>query len=634
MSTQPDANWRQFVLANGWRARALELAAVLGQSVDDIERIRRTGACARLPKQKNFTELFTLWHGRAPRDNEWPVPRKSHRGSYDWQAPELALLASLVGRLGKAEISKILTKRLRERAGDQRASRSLNSVQMAINHKLGMVTTDVVGGITIADAGREIGSRAVIYHCIRAKQLRPFRVGRLWVIPRESWEAWKATRTFPPKRYVQLSKIKGPLAIRSDKLSEWARMGYVPTAVRCNPFGLGIHSSKFGTWFIDPKVARKLVADRRAGRPMPWHGMPEPGNLAVTWKRLQARAHPPACRTCAQIWGPKGAPRSHEEYLLRYPPLALGAKRHLTRKWTPGMTMAEVARHCGRSPMRVRRAIDNGMLNATRHGRSLFVSRTAATQWRQRKCPTGDGEKSWISLATARKQYLFTLTQLRGFIAEGKLRTKVGTDGAMRGITYVSRHQCGHLRQSIGFSEEEAARRVGVSIERLRTLLKGCQWRDAQGIPLATVRAMQQRYESQEGYTIEAAAAALRVPIKWIHERKLDGTIRVSRTRWDRRRIYISKPMFKRLQEAKRKPVPREHFNADWLLLSKAANEAGISPTMILRWAETGELARRRSRLGWRYHRRAIRSRARRYWKTVRYHRAIPPDWLRAESWA
>ncbi len=621
-------DWQRFVLEHGWRVHVYELAAVVGQPVEAIQRLRATGAVARLKKVKRFAELFTLWHGRPPRDDEWPAPRKSHRGSYDWQAPEIALLASLVGRMGKPEISKILTQRLRERTGDPRASRSLNSVQMGINHRLGMVTTDVVGGLTIAQAGKEIGSRAVIYQCIRAKQLRPFRVGRLWVIPRAAWDAWKATRVFPPKGYVQLTSIKAALGINSDKLSEWARMGHVPSAVRCNPFGLDIKSTQYGTWFIDPKVARKLVADRRAGRPLPWWGKPEPSNLRITWKLLQERQHPAACGTCAQIWGPKGAPRTYEDYALRYPPLAHGAKRHLTRKWSPGLTPAEVARHCGRSVSAVIRAIHNGMIGATRSGWRFYVSKTEATRWKARKCPMGGGYQLWMSLETARKRYLFTPAQLRAFIAQGKLLSKVGTNGPMRGITYVAKHQCALLREQIGFTEAQAARRVGVSIAKFRTLLRGVDWRGAKGIPLVTVQAVIKRLESSEGYTFEEAAAKLRTTVEWIQERKRDGTIRVSRTKWDRRRTYITEPMFQRLKEAKRRPAKRECFSAQWLRLSKAAHEAGVSPGTVIRWANDGELDRRASRDGWRYHRSSVRARARRYWKTVRFQRAIPPDWL------
>lgn len=624
--------WQRFVLAHGWRAHVYELAAVLDQPAGEIQRLRNTGACTRLKTRKRFAELFSLWHGRPPRDDEWPAPRKLGwgGGAYEWPAPELALLASLVGRMGKAEIAKILTRRLRKLTRDRSAARSLNAVQMAINHRLGMVTTDVVGGITIAEAGREIGSRAVIDQCIRSKQLRPLRVGRLWVIPRPAWEAWKASRVFPPKGYVQLSTLKRPLGIRSDKLSEWARAGYIPSAVRCNPFGLGIHMTRFGTWFVDPKLARKLIADRRAGRPMPWWGKPERCNLRTTWTLLQARRHPVSCKTCAQIWGAKGAPKTYEDYAVRYPPLAHGAKRHLTREWRYGMRPAEVARHCCRSVTAVMNAISNGMLEAQKIGGRFYVSRTEATRWKARHCPLGGSYTSWVSLDTAHEWYGFKRRELRAFIASGRLRSKTGTAGAARGITYVLRQQCARLRETIGFTEAEAARRAGVSIERFRVLLKGVNWRGAKGIPLVTVQAVVKRLESREGYTLEEAAAKLRATVDWIRERVLDGTIRVSRAKWDRRRLYITEPMFQRLQDAKRHPVKRERFGADWLHLSKAAHEAGVSTGTLLRWAADGELKRRHSRTGWRYHRKAVRVRARRYWKTVRFHRAVPPAWLRS----
>lgn len=220
---------------------------------------------------------------------------------------------------------------------------------------------------------------------------------------------------------------------------------------------------------------------------------------------------------------------------------------------------------------------------------------------------------------------------MRALLDEGKLRSKLGTAGAARGVTYVLRAQCARLRERIGFTEEEAARRVGVSIARFRALLKGVNWRGAQGIPLDTVNAVKKRLESSEGYTFREAAARLGVTVQWIHERKIDGTMRVSRAKWDRRRIYITEPMFQRLKHAKRHPVKREHLGADWLLLSKAAAEAGVSTATILHWVDAGELDRRKSLQGWRYHRRTVRARARRYWKTVRFHRAVWPEWLRVD---
>lgn len=625
-------DWQRFVLAHGRKAHIHELAAVIGQPAKEILKLRNTGACARLKKIKRFTELFALWHGRPPRDNEWPAPRKSHRGSYNWQAPELALLASLVGRLGKAQISQILTKRLRKLSGDRKAERSPNSIQMAINHRLGMVTTDVVGGITIAEAGREINTRAVVYQAIRQGSLKPFRVGRLWVIPREKWEAWKATRAFPPKGYVQLSRLRGPFGIRSDKLSEWARMGYIPTAIRCNPFGMDLKQTRFGTWFIDPKVAKKLIADRRAGRPMPWWGKPEPGNLKITWKLLEQRRHPDTCRTCAQIWGRKGSPVKFEDYMKRYPPLAHGAKRHLTRPWDPGLSPTEVARHCRRSYSAVLSAILNGILPSIRRGGRWFVTRTEATRWKSRKCPMGGAVKSWISLETATKQYFFTPAQLRRHIGNGKLRSKVGTNGPMRGITYVMRVQCARLRESEGFTEKQAAKRVGVSIARLRTLLRGVNWRGASGIPLDIVNAVIKRYQSQQGYTLQEAAAELEMPLQWVHERKLDGTIRVMRAKWDARRLYVTAEMFRRLEAAKRSGVKKERFTADWLFLSKAATDAGVSTATLNKWALAGEIRRRESASGWRYLRSSVRRRARKFWITARFKRAVAPAWMRAAS--
>lgn len=624
----PDAaDWRRFILMNGWRAPAHVLAAVLSRTAEEVERVRRTHACTRLRKAKCFAELFTLWHGRAPADDEWPIPRKAGaHGHYEWQAPELALLASLVGRLGNAEIAQTLTNRLRERTGDLRAARTRAAVQQRVN-KIGMQSTDVLGGITTTEAGREIDSLAIVHQAIHKKQLRPFRVGRLWVIPHDVWEAWKAKRVFPPNGFVLLSSIREALSIRSDKLSEFARMGYVPTAVRCNPYGTRGPSTQFGTWYIDAKVAARLVADRRAGRPMPWHGKPMADNLHATFRLWENRKHPTSCNTCADIWGRRGAPRSYEDYAARYPALAHGAKRHLTRPWSPGLTIGEVAASAGCSANRVRRAIANGMLNATPDGRFQYVSRTDATRWRARRCPTGESNKSWISLRTACKQYLFTLPELRGFIASKKLKTRTGIGGAARGVVYVSRHQCGQLREKIGFTEEQAARRVGVSVARLRTLLEGVDWRKANGIPLATVQAVLKRLQSRDGYTIEQAANKLGMPVQWVLARKQDGTVKVSRAKWDRRRVYITEPMLQRLKEAKRKPVQRERLSADWMRLSDAAQDAGVCTTTLIRWAENGELERRPSRTGWRYHRGAVRSQARRYWKSVRFHRATPPDW-------
>lgn len=622
------SRWADFVLAHGWRAATHDLAAVLGVAPEAIESVRRTGACAKLDRPLDFAELFALRHGRPPAEDEWPPPRRTGRGGYEWQAPEVALLAGLVGQLGTNEIAQVLTARLRERTGDATAERTAVSVQVRV-HLIGLQSGDVLGGITTAQAGREAGSTALIHQAIRNGSLAAHKVGRLLVIPHVAWAAWKAQRAAPPEGFVRLASLREPLGIRSDKLSEFARMGYVPTALRCNPFGVPGPSTQFGTWHIAADMARQLIADRRAGRPMPWHGKPLADNLRATWRRWQQRCHPEDCATCRDIWAVHGAPKDFDDFAARYPGLAQGAKRHLTRPWTPGSTVAEVAAAACCPQSHVRRAIASGVLAAASWNGTLYVTRTDATRWVARRCPSGEGERSWIALETACRQYLFTPRELRQHIAAGTLGCKRGTEGTMRGRDYVLRQQCAQLRERLGFSEAEAARRVGVSIERLHVLLDGLTWRTAQGIPLVTVQAAIKRRESQEGHTLEEAAALLDVPLAWVKARKRDGTVRVAQARWDRRRQYLTGPMVERLREALRYPKEvREPQAPEWLSLGAAAREAGVSATTIQHWVSAGELACRGAPGQRRYHREAVRARARRHWAHCRFYRAQRPAWL------
>ncbi|MFC6281143.1 hypothetical protein ACFQND_07880, partial [Polaromonas aquatica] len=339
----------------------------------------------------------------------------------------------------------------------------------------------------------------------------------------------------------------------------------------------------------------------------------------------------PGCATCAEIWGEKGFPKTFEAYLEQYPPLAHGAKRHLTRPWAPGLTLRELAKFSGMTLYLVNAAIANGMLEATLHGGTQYVSKTNATRWKARNCPTGNNAKSWISLDTAEKQYLFTQLEIRKFIDSGDLQARTNTEGNHRGAVYVSKHQCGQLREKIGFTEEQAALRVGVSVARFRTLLDGANWRKAQGIPMETVKAVIKRLESREGYTVADAAVALKTSEQWVHERIQDGTIRVTRAKWDMRRLYITQPMLQRLEKAMASPTREKPLGKDWLSLSAGAGEAGVSTTTLNHWADTGDLQRRQTNRGWRYHREAVRAQARIYWENVRFVRATPPDWLLAE---
>ena len=365
---------------------------------------------------------------------------------------------------------------------------------------------------------------------------------------------------------------------------------------------------------------------------MPWHGKPLSDNLQVTYRLWQQRKHPAICKTCSEIWGQGGAPDRFEDYAVRYPPLAHGAKRHLTRPWNPGLTVAEVARKAGCSVGHVNRAIANGTLPASKQCRANFVTKTDATRWVSRGSPAGDTQKSWVSLRTARERYLFTDRDLNAFIASGALKTKLGTQGAMRGIVYVSKAQCAKLREEIGFSEQEAARRVGVTVPQLRNALQGVNWRGTGAIPLATIQAVTKRLQSNPGYTIEEAAAAVGQTAVWVEDRIRDGTVRLLRAKHQDNRLYLSEPMIKRLREASTRPVSRPAHQSGWLRLGEAALEAGVTTATIIKWAERRELERHAGSNGWRYPREGVRARARAYWRTCRFHRAAVPEWLAGEA--
>lgn len=621
--------WHRLVAAAGRRARKRDIAHVVGQPVEEVERIRHFVGCPSGDGHPvTFPELFAWWHGREPADDEWPAPSLNGVG-YEWLAPEDAALATLVGTMDKAQIAKVLTKRLRDLTGDRHAERTETMVQLRIN-RLGLLVTDVVGGLTVSQAARELGSIHAVYAAIDRKQLRARKVGKVLVIPYKAWEEWRATRVTPPDGWVQLSSIREALAIRSDKLSEFARMGYIPTALRANPAGKGEKSTKFGTWFVAPDVAEQLVADRRAGRPMPWHGKPMMDNLRAVWKRWQVRKHPDKCETCRGLWGEAGAPETFEDFCRRYPPLAHGAKRHLTRVWSKGITANQLAKEAGVNQMRVLAAIRSGMLRAEKEGRTWRITRTDATRWKARKCPGGKSERSWIALDTAEAWYGFTERELRALIDSGDLVHRESN-----GKILVPRQQLADRRADIGWSEEEAAARAGVTVETFRELLEGVNWRGTGRIPLSTLQAVQKRIQSQHGYTIEEAAAELEVDEAWVRECIKDGVIRVARARWDRRRLYVTGPMLERLREELRSPRERPEPPSDnWLSPSAAAELAGLSTATIHNWRVAGEIRCRPGSNGYLYYRRSVMARARRFWKTSprRRKRAVPPAWFLEEQ--
>jgi hypothetical protein len=499
--------------------------------------------------------------------------------------------------------------------------------------RVGLQTRDVVGGLTIRDAANQIGCTSILYNDARHGKLPVIKIGRHKVIPHDAFEAWKAARRTPPAGFVRLASLRAILGFHGDKLAEFAKQGRVPTAIKCQPIGTREHNAADGVWYIEGKLAKKLVADRRAGRRMPWMGMPDPHNLKVTFRLWTTRQHPKACATCRDIWGPTGAPKTFAEYSARYPPLLHGAKKHLTRVWLPGLRLSELSREVHISAATIAYAIRTGALRGRRWKRCIYVSRLDATRWKARKCPTGASDRSWMSLRFVAKQYGFTRAELEGHITAGRLKLKVGDKGPQRDIRYVLKQQVRELRDELGFTEAAAARRVGVSIARLRVLLRGTEWRPAPRIPFDVVTTCIKRQESAEGETIPEVARILGKTTAWVEREIAAGTVRVLRNRWNAHRRYITFDQFKKLCDVALHPPDRFRWSKDWLLSSDAALLAAVSSTQIVRWSDEGDIKTRTRGSFRRYHRRSVMVRARRYWTSeVRFKRAVPPAWLQAEQ--
>jgi hypothetical protein len=118
-----------------------------------------------------------------------------------------------------------------------------------------------------------------------------------------------------------------------------------------------------------------------------------------------------------------------------------------------------------------------------------------------------------------------------------------------------------------------------------------------------------------------------------VQARVEDGTVKLSRAKWESQRVYLSTAMVGRLEDAARAPKSAKKLSpAEWLTMGPAAREAGVSAATLCKWAERGEVQRTHDNGRWKYHRTSLRARARGYWRTVRFHRAQPPQWLAQEQ--
>lgn len=229
---------------------------------------------------------------------------------------------------------------------------------------------------------------------------------------------------------------------------------------------------------------------------------------------------------------------------------------------------------------RARQAVSNGMLAATRIGGKEYVSRTDATLWISKGGPAGDSAGSWVTVEDAMQRYGFTHEEMQGFLATGELsqRRRAGEQGASDQIL-VSRLQCGQLRDKLGYTAEQASARLRVAIQDLPELLQGLQWRSSGDlIPLATIRAAAKR--------LAGRPSGSEVP-------------------------------------------PVEH--AGWVRASEAIEIAGISTSLLGRWAASKYVARRANAAGWRYDVADLKRCARAYW-SKRESDPSMPNWLAMEQ--
>lgn len=307
---------------------------------------------------------------------------------------------------------------------------------------------------------------------------------------------------------------------------------------------------------------------------------PRADNLKTTYQRWLDRRHPPECPDCKHIWGDQGPPDTFEDYAQRYPDLAHGAKRHLTVEWDPGLTVAEVASSIGCSQEHVREAIDNGMLEAREIGGVLHVTRTNVTRWKAAKAPAGDGARSWITLQGASERYGFTLEALQAMVDSGELSHRPGGADSGEGAVLVSRRQCGQLRDKVGYTVQEAAERLNVSVALIEEHLSQAGWRrSGELLPYETVRLLSRRLAEQR-----AGAQA-------------------------------TQPGDEGLVSAK-----------------EAMAIASVSKATVYRWADEGLVPQVARQSGARYRDEDVRRQARVYWGAARRQGQTPPAWLAQEK--
>lgn len=630
-----DEKWQEFVFCNGAGVHARLLGLVTGVPEADVLRFRSVNGRApgvRVGK-RSFSQLFKLWHGRSPEPHEWPVPQfLPRRRAYEWLEPEVEYVASLVGAFGPSDIASMLTDRLRKLTGDPTASRTLNAVHCVVN-RLGLVTGDVQGGVTISDAGRAIGSVSLVRNLVDTKRLPSFKVGRLQVIPHDAWRHFLETRAAVPEGYVKLASCRRALAIRSDKLAEFAGLGLVPGAIQVRLSGGGGESNRGGAWYIPADLAEKLIEDRHAGRKMPWSGGVYPANIKQVWKKWSDRRHSEKCISCRDIWGAAGAPQTFDDFSARYPSLSMFAKRHITRIEFEGITIAEAVKQVGVSRPLMEKAIADGRVASIQVPGGVRVLPESLANWHDNRRKNAFRAGDWMTVADACWTFGFEEDEIEVWIAGLRITTAV-----ISGNRVVSRRDCVALREECGYTLKAA---IACTKTRRREVISYLKQRgvDPNGtIPAFMVLEIKKRRLAGARkwvLAIDEAAKEIGVDVSWIERQVGEGAIVLSTPKQPGGLPTLGGGMIRRLRRIKEtgeSRAIRDVHRVGWERLSAAASYAGVTAATLLSWKKKGLVVAEKQPFGLIFELDAIKGPARSYWAQVRHIRLQPPQWLLDEG--
>lgn len=246
-----------------------------------------------------------------------------------------------------------------------------------------------------------------------------------------------ASLTVPPAGYVPLSDLARALGQRVDALSRLARISMVPDALRVDRQ----EGKRSVAWYLPGRTADGLIAQHRAGQPMPWQGKPLVDELAGKYRLWCVRRHPSACLKCHRIWGHGEPPASFEAYVARYTRLSLGDKAHLTQLWAKLRPLSEAIEHlvrlCGHD--RVVEALENGVLRTLeRDGRAWMDSRVI-DEWSAAGYPQAlpAAQQVWVLTSTAAASCSVDLEQLLWLIERDEVRARMGSGPVSKGRLFV-----------------------------------------------------------------------------------------------------------------------------------------------------------------------------------------------------